>query len=112
GMVPCFFGLLTPPASVLDSLPLHDALPSLPRLRPSLLGRRSWCRGVGLVGGFLCLLRRRWLRGNRPTNPQPRHHDRRPKRQRNPDRKSTRLNSSHVSISYAGFCLKQKQRSA
>src|SRR5699024_11314857 len=23
------------------------------------------------------------------------------------DRKSTRLNSSHVSISYAGFCLKQ-----
>src|SRR5207249_10378245 len=26
------------------------------------------------------------------------------------DRKSTRLNSSHVSISYAVFCLKQKQR--
>src|SRR5699024_11963015 len=25
-----------------------------------------------------------------------------------PDRKSTRLNSSHVSISYAVFCLKQK----
>src|SRR5699024_11399113 len=24
------------------------------------------------------------------------------------DRKSTRLNSSHVSISYAGFCLKKK----
>src|SRR5699024_11764072 len=27
------------------------------------------------------------------------------------DRKSTRLNSSHVSISYAVFCLKQKMRS-
>src|SRR5699024_11258489 len=27
------------------------------------------------------------------------------------DRKSTRLNSSHVSISYAVFCLKQKIRS-
>src|SRR5699024_11984417 len=27
---------------------------------------------------------------------------------RNPDRKSTRLNSSHVSISYAVFCLKKK----
>src|SRR5699024_11392584 len=27
-----------------------------------------------------------------------------------PDRKSTRLNSSHVSISYAVFCLKQKTR--
>src|SRR5690349_22104879 len=26
----------------------------------------------------------------------------------NPDRKSTRLNSSHVEISYAVFCLKKK----
>src|SRR5690554_7065273 len=28
--------------------------------------------------------------------------------ERNPDRKSTRLNSSHVRISYAVFCLKKK----
>src|SRR5437868_12574293 len=28
------------------------------------------------------------------------------------DRKSTRLNSSHVSISYAVFCLKKKMRSS
>src|SRR5699024_12373574 len=28
------------------------------------------------------------------------------------DRKSTRLNSSHVSISYAVFCLKRKNREA
>src|SRR3989442_3866926 len=28
------------------------------------------------------------------------------------DRKSTRLNSSHVRISYAVFCLKKKMRSA
>src|SRR5215813_14422376 len=28
---------------------------------------------------------------------------------RRPDRKSTRLNSSHVRISYAVFCLKKKQ---
>src|SRR5699024_11741797 len=28
------------------------------------------------------------------------------------DRKSTRLNSSHVSISYAVFCLKQKKTAA
>src|SRR5690554_7093415 len=28
---------------------------------------------------------------------------------RNPDRKSTRLNSSHVRISYAVFCLKKKK---
>src|SRR5258707_9540996 len=26
------------------------------------------------------------------------------------DRKSTRLNSSHANISYAGFCLKKKKR--
>src|SRR3712207_7309497 len=26
-----------------------------------------------------------------------------------PDRKSTRLNSSHANISYAGFCLKKKK---
>src|SRR5438874_10231247 len=32
--------------------------------------------------------------------------DRRPAR--GPDRKSTRLNSSHVEISYAVFCLKKK----
>src|SRR5207249_10950764 len=29
---------------------------------------------------------------------------------RQPDRKSTRLNSSHVSISYAVFCLKKKKK--
>src|ERR1035438_2421412 len=29
----------------------------------------------------------------------------------NPDRKSTRLNSSHLGISYAVFCLKKIQRS-
>src|SRR5437667_4850939 len=27
-----------------------------------------------------------------------------------PDRKSTRLNSSHITISYAVFCLKKKNR--
>src|SRR3712207_7652940 len=29
----------------------------------------------------------------------------------NPDRKSTRLNSSHANISYAVFCLKKKKKS-
>src|SRR5438874_5305827 len=32
------------------------------------------------------------------------------KRRRGRDRKSTRLNSSHVEISYAVFCLKKKKR--
>src|SRR5690606_40288652 len=35
-------------------------------------------------------------------------HDRRVARVRGIDRKSTRLNSSHVKISYAVFCLKKK----
>src|SRR6266487_2847043 len=51
----------------------------------------------------------------RPRHPQdqgPRHPRlRRPGRQRR-DRKSTRLNSSHPSISYAVFCLKKKKQAA
>src|SRR5690349_23635695 len=35
--------------------------------------------------------------------------DRRPSARFAPDRKSTRLNSSHVEISYAVFCLKKKK---
>src|SRR3712207_7669270 len=31
-------------------------------------------------------------------------------RHRDPDRKSTRLNSSHANISYAVFCLKKKKK--
>src|SRR5438067_13922937 len=42
---------------------------------------------------FLCGTARKFLRGPRGL-----------------DRKSTRLNSSHVSISYAVFCLKKKKK--
>src|SRR5205814_4698974 len=34
----------------------------------------------------------------------------RPRRARGQDRKSTRLNSSHLGISYAVFCLKKKNK--
>src|SRR5207249_11591522 len=37
-------------------------------------------------------------------------HDYDPGGRLSPDRKSTRLNSSHVSISYAVFCLKKKKQ--
>src|SRR5690625_4091389 len=37
------------------------------------------------------------------------HFNYRQRRRRNQDRKSTRLNSSHVAISYAVFCLKKKK---
>src|SRR5690349_24003297 len=38
------------------------------------------------------------------------HHDRRQPARADLDRKSTRLNSSHVEISYAVFCLKKKKK--
>src|SRR3712207_7309487 len=37
------------------------------------------------------------------------HLGERPRWRRKPDRKSTRLNSSHANISYAVFCLKKKK---
>src|SRR5437868_11320331 len=40
---------------------------------------------------------------------RPRPEDRRRADREGKDRKSTRLNSSHVSISYAVFCLKKKK---
>src|SRR3712207_8320835 len=43
---------------------------------------------------------------------QVREQDRpRPDLRNDPDRKSTRLNSSHANISYAVFCLKKKKQS-
>src|SRR5207302_7505120 len=41
--------------------------------------------------------------GGHPALPEDRH-------ERGRDRKSTRLNSSHVKISYAVFCLKKKKQ--
>src|SRR5690625_6584090 len=42
----------------------------------------------------------RWVRQERERRDPP----------PSPDRKSTRLNSSHVAISYAVFCLKKKKK--
>src|SRR6266542_6342783 len=47
-----------------------------------------------------------WYRFLRPVAQTVRQ---RKRRSRNRDRKSTRLNSSHGSISYAVFCLKKKK---
>src|SRR5438874_12691929 len=68
------------------TLSLHDALP--------ISSRRSRSRSG-------CGRSRRW----RPPSART------PRRARcRPDRKSTRLNSSHVEISYAVFCLKKKKK--
>src|SRR5437773_4936142 len=46
-------------------------------------------------------------RPGRPPRAPPR---RPPSHWQAPDRKSTRLNSSHITISYAVFCLKKKKK--
>src|SRR5207302_10489810 len=49
-------------------------------------------------------------RGGDGDNADREPHALRERRQRRRDRKSTRLNSSHVKISYAVFCLKKKKK--
>src|SRR5690625_5599384 len=83
-----------------DSLLLH----SFPTRRSSdlyhlIYGRR--CRG--LSDGWV--LSRQWFGGDIPQTRQAGFHAR-----RRQDRKSTRLNSSHVAISYAVFCLTKKKK--
>src|SRR5438067_9941199 len=82
-----FFFFNDPSTTYIYTLSLHDALPIL---EPPLRGRtpRDHREGAG-----------RPRRGrDRPPGGIARLGD----------RKSTRLNSSHVSISYAVFCLKKK----
>src|SRR5699024_12480596 len=73
-------------------------LRSFPTRRSSDLGAggpvrpRTWISAAGTDGG----VSHHQLDGHDDVGPHPR------------DRKSTRLNSSHVSISYAVFCLKKK----
>src|SRR5437660_8109746 len=60
---------------------------------------------------FRSELLRRPLLPARPFRPQPRWQARQAADRLRPlDRKSTRLNSSHVAISYAVFCLKKKKK--
>src|SRR2546430_7779547 len=79
------------------SLSLHDALPiSLTRLPHPAVQRPA--RQAGLPSPARLLRPRRLPAPAGPARPAHRH----------PDRKSTRLNSSHSQISYAVFCLKKK----
>src|SRR5690349_24655037 len=71
------------------TLSLHDAFRSPGATNGARSGRRSKDNSDGRA--------RRWcFRRSRPA--------------RRGDRKSTRLNSSHVEISYAVFCLKKKKK--
>src|SRR3712207_7000084 len=79
------------------TLSLHDALPIFPRVAHDAIGQRTL---------------------QEPLHPRPPEHPHgdhgllrelgRGDDVHHPDRKSTRLNSSHANISYAVFCLKKK----
>src|SRR5690606_39529191 len=91
---------------------LHDALPIWP---PDIHARRAADRGAdlgkqaGAIRANVAWARQKRLRRHRHKHGLPRQDCRQKwRRQRAyPDRKSTRLNSSHVKISYAVFCLKK-----
>src|SRR5437870_8340301 len=84
-----FFSVSDTAPTEIYTLSLHDALPICFRARngqlQSLVGTR---REISIVDSQLANRLRRL----------------------NTDRKSTRLNSSHVATSYAVFCLKKKKR--
>src|SRR5437870_10524607 len=84
-LVSCFlFFFFTAPATTeISTLSLHDALPIF-----SSTGRRQ----------------------ERHSAPRSRSWRKKSSSSRTSDRKSTRLNSSHVAISYAVFCLKKKKK--
>src|SRR2546430_13616569 len=73
------------------TLSLHDALPI--SLAQSLSVRPPALSDLAVLGRFTDLELGRLILQGRPGTP---------------DRKSTRLNSSHSQISYAVFCLKKK----
>src|SRR5437762_6484182 len=79
-------------------LSLHDALPIYP-LAEGL--------DVDRVREDLNSLRARSAGHHRAAGQRTRHEN---ARGASPDRKSTRLNSSHRCISYAVFCLKKKKK--
>src|SRR5690242_21297070 len=100
-----FFSFTTTPTPYIYTLSLHDALPIL------LSATAVASIGVGLLCFVNLLVWLRWhvcgdmtvVVGREaatfffdPSSPWT-------------DRKSTRLNSSHMSISYAVFCLKKKK---
>src|SRR5207249_10761435 len=103
--------VFTPPAPThLYTLSLHDALP----IYHGRVAVAHASRGGASGADSRCGPRARRSTGEASSDGRGdeasasrRHAD---ARHADQDRKSTRLNSSHVSISYAVFCLKKKKR--
>src|SRR5437773_10672358 len=87
----CFFFFFNAPATTeIYTLSLHDALP-------------IWSPPVRVASQIRPLRSSRILSIVPNGTPSGSPNDRQ-------DRKSTRLNSSHITISYAVFCLKKKKK--
>src|SRR5699024_11497333 len=92
------------------SLSLHDALPISPLLLLILITFLENLAFTNLLGDALVALMQKekigiyFFTAKKPVNQSLFG-----RIEFNSDRKSTRLNSSHVSISYAVFCLKKKK---
>src|SRR5690606_40409559 len=92
-----------PPTSEIFPLSLHDALPiseGAVGLPPAAWLKRVWRQFCDSPEVYLLLSN---LCRTLPRTPRPASTT-----SSSQDRKSTRLNSSHVKISYAVFCLKKK----
>src|SRR5207253_8735122 len=103
------------PTLLLHATPAHPPLHSFPTRRSSDLGATRSCRATSATATPSGM---RFSSTNRgPSFISPRRamstarSPARPPLCRPTDRKSTRLNSSHVAISYAVFCLKKKNDS-
>src|SRR5207248_8478573 len=80
-------------ACMTAAAPARESESSAARAAPLKIG----IIGAGHIGGTLASL---WAKAGHELLVSSRH----------PDRKSTRLNSSHRTISYAVFCLKKKKK--
>src|SRR5206468_12132408 len=104
---PLLLHINTPPTTDIYTLSLHDALPISFQV-PSVLLQES--AEFNMMQVFVLRIN---VPDKRPAGPLGAHpgifaaHD---VQVAGPDRKSTRLNSSHDQISYAVFCLKKKNR--
>src|SRR5205814_9886152 len=103
-----FFSFTASARAEFSTLSLHDALPICPLRRRRSVGRSSCSRSSG--GAQANQTGASIDRNRRPANEKSRSRaHRRLRRNGCEDRKSTRLNSSHLGISYAVFCLKKKK---
>src|SRR5699024_11382661 len=108
----CFFRLFALSPLVYFTLSLHDALPIYIQLYVFWMKLFSFYRNL-LPAYWLCpAVKEDKQRNKQKTdgNNEGEKDSKSVNKVRKSDRKSTRLNSSHVSISYAVFCLKKKKR--